>query len=215
MLLHGAGGGHDSGNLPAFARALAAAGLPVLSFTYRAPRMEARIAALRQALRHSPAQPRRAWLLCGHSMGCRVAAAVASERCDVNVAGLLLCSYPLHPPGRPQELRDAPLCALSPPLLLVRGDRDVFSTPGPSPRRWRGSQRATVHTVAGGDHSLAIGGRGGEAASAAALEAACAAITAFARRVAAAPAAAAAGSKRRRRGGGVGRDGGAAMAGLT
>jgi len=219
VLLHGAGGGHESGNLPAFARALADAGVPVLSYTYRSPGLEARTEALRQALRHSPVQPRRAWLLAGHSMGCRVAAAVAAERSDV--AGLLLCSYPLHPPGRPQELRDAALRGLAPPLLLVRGDRDAFSTPGPFAAALARltTSDATVHTVAGGDHGLVISGRGGgAAASTAALEAACAAITAFARRITApaAPAAAAvAGTKRRRRGGGGagGRDG--AVNGVT
>ena len=45
------------------------------------------------------------------------------------VAGLLLLSYPLHPPGRPDELRVAHLPQVRVPVLAVSGVRDPFGTP--------------------------------------------------------------------------------------
>lgn len=44
------------------------------------------------------------------------------------VDGLLLLSYPLHPPGRPQQLRTAHLPELRTPTLFVSGTRDAFGS---------------------------------------------------------------------------------------
>jgi len=44
------------------------------------------------------------------------------------VEGLLLLSYPLHPPGRPTQLRTAHFSRLQTPVLLVSGTRDAFGT---------------------------------------------------------------------------------------
>jgi predicted alpha/beta-hydrolase family hydrolase len=44
------------------------------------------------------------------------------------VAGLLLLSYPLHPPGRPAQLRTAHFPNLQTPVLFVSGTRDAFGT---------------------------------------------------------------------------------------
>ena len=41
---------------------------------------------------------------------------------------LLLLSYPLHPPGKPQQLRTAHFPALRTPTLFAHGDRDPFGT---------------------------------------------------------------------------------------
>lgn len=59
--------------------------------------------------------------------GGRVVCQVAADLPALALACVLL-SYPLHPPGAPQQLRDAPLALLTLPLLLVRGTRDEFST---------------------------------------------------------------------------------------
>ncbi|GIM13757.1 hypothetical protein Vretimale_16824 [Volvox reticuliferus] len=74
------------------------------------------------------------------------------------VVGCLLLSYPLHPPDKPDQLRDDPLCKLRCPLLFVRGSRDEFS----QEKLFAGvmermvSTRVQVHTVEGGDHSLKV-----------------------------------------------------------
>ena len=44
------------------------------------------------------------------------------------VEGLLLLSYPLHPPGKPQQLRTQHLPKLSVPTLVVQGTHDPFGS---------------------------------------------------------------------------------------
>ena len=44
------------------------------------------------------------------------------------VAGLLLLSYPLHPPGRPAQLRTAHFADLRTPALFVSGTKDAFGS---------------------------------------------------------------------------------------
>jgi len=46
------------------------------------------------------------------------------------VEGLLLLSYPLHPPGRPAQLRTAHFPELRVPVLFVSGTSDAFGSPG-------------------------------------------------------------------------------------
>lgn len=56
-------------------------------------------------------------------------AAGADGEPPLAVAGLVLMSYPLHPPGRPDRLRTDHLPLLRMPVLSVSGDRDPFGTP--------------------------------------------------------------------------------------
>jgi len=60
----------------------------------------------------------------GHSFGGRVASMLASEQAP---AGLVLLSYPLHRPGRPEQLRTEHWPAIECPVLLLSGDRDQFA----------------------------------------------------------------------------------------
>lgn len=63
----------------------------------------------------------------GRSMGGRAASMLAAEAfpCD----GLLLLAYPLHPPGKPDQLRDAHLPNIKVPVICFNGTRDPFCTP--------------------------------------------------------------------------------------
>jgi hypothetical protein len=66
-------------------------------------------------------------LLGGHSYGGRQASILVSE--DVALAdALLLLSYPLHPPDKPQQLRTAHFTQLRAPALFVHGSRDPFGS---------------------------------------------------------------------------------------
>lgn len=56
-------------------------------------------------------------------------AAGADGEGPLPVAGLVLMSYPLHPPGRPDRLRTEHLPQLRVPVLFISGDRDTFGTP--------------------------------------------------------------------------------------
>lgn len=63
----------------------------------------------------------------GHSYGGRQASMLAADEPGI-AAGLLLLSYPLHPPRRPEQLRTAHWLKLSTPAMFVHGSRDPFAT---------------------------------------------------------------------------------------
>lgn len=63
----------------------------------------------------------------GHSYGGRQATMLVSEDSSVAPA-LLLLSYPLHPPGKPAQLRTAHFPKLSARCLFAHGTRDEFGT---------------------------------------------------------------------------------------
>ncbi len=63
----------------------------------------------------------------GHSYGGRQASMLCAEQPEL-VSGLLLLSYPLHPPRKPDQLRTQHLFHLRVPTLFVHGERDPFGT---------------------------------------------------------------------------------------
>lgn len=66
-------------------------------------------------------------ILGGHSYGGRQATLLAAEEPGLADA-LLLLSYPLHPPNKPEQLRTAHFPALRTPALFVHGSKDPFGT---------------------------------------------------------------------------------------
>ena len=66
-------------------------------------------------------------LLGGHSYGGRQATMLCAAETDL-VSGLLLLSYPLHPPRKPEQLRVQHLPSLRAPSLFVHGTRDLFGS---------------------------------------------------------------------------------------
>lgn len=88
----------------------------------------------------------------GRSMGGRMCSMAVAE--GLVVAALVLVSYPLHPPGRPDKLRTAHFPDLHLPCLFVSGRRDAFGTP----EELRGETEAIPGPVTlefvDGDHSL-------------------------------------------------------------
>jgi predicted alpha/beta-hydrolase family hydrolase len=73
--------------------------------------------------------------LSGHSYGGRQASMLCAEQAEKalanspeEVAGLLLLSYPLHPPRKPEQLRTQHLFHLRTPTLFVHGTRDPFGS---------------------------------------------------------------------------------------
>ena len=64
----------------------------------------------------------------GHSYGGRQASMAVAENPDL-ADGLLLTSYPLHPPGKPDRLRTEHLSSISVPTVIVHGSTDPFATP--------------------------------------------------------------------------------------
>lgn len=66
-------------------------------------------------------------VLGGRSMGGRMCSMAVAE--GLPAAGLVLIAYPLHPPGKPENLRIEHLPKLTLPCLFISGTRDPFGTP--------------------------------------------------------------------------------------
>jgi predicted alpha/beta-hydrolase family hydrolase len=96
----------------------------------------------------------------GKSMGGRIASQVAAGT-HPTIAGLVFLGYPLHPPGRPDRLRDAHLRHVLEPMLFVQGTRDPFGTAAEIRDLLPRLRQAELHEVAGGDHSFKVTGRRG------------------------------------------------------
>ena len=74
----------------------------------------------------------------------------------------MFLGYPLHPPGRPDKLRDAHLPDITVPMLFVQGSRDTFGTAEELAEIvQRHHLNATLNIIAGGDHSLKVPKSGG------------------------------------------------------
>ena len=174
MLAHGAGAGQRSPWIVDLASSLSAHALDVITFNFlyteqrrklpdKQPQLEACYAAAIRAVRNEVASARRGLFIGGKSMGGRIATHVAAADPSLDITGLVLLGYPLHPPGRPEQRRDAHLPAVSRPMLFVQGSRDGFGTPAElTPVLDPLTPRPTLHVVDGGDHSFKLSGKNPE-----------------------------------------------------
>jgi uncharacterized protein len=138
VLTHGAGADCQSRLLVAMAEAFAEAGLMVLrcDLPFRqqrphGPPFPGSAATDRNGLRRAArvlqeTAPGRIYLG-GHSYGGRQASMLAAEEKQL-AAGLLLLSYPLHPPRKPAALRVTHFPRLQTPALFVHGSGDPFGS---------------------------------------------------------------------------------------
>jgi uncharacterized protein len=168
VLTHGAGGNCAAPLLTAAAAAFAAAGLAVLrcDLPFRQKRAQgppspaaaaADRAGLRDAVLALRALAPGAILLGGQSYGGRQATILAADEPGL-VAGLLLFSYPLHPPGRPERLRTEHFPRIAVACLFVQGSADPFGTPAELRAAIAAIPAATtVIEVAGAGHDLRRG----------------------------------------------------------
>jgi predicted alpha/beta-hydrolase family hydrolase len=88
----------------------------------------------------------------GRSFGGRMCSLAAAE--GLPVAALVLVSYPLHPPGRPERLRTEHFGQLQIPCLFVSGRRDAFATPEELERETAAIPGPVTRHFVDGDHSL-------------------------------------------------------------
>jgi len=172
ILGHGAGAGQTSGFMVAYATALAARGIDTLTFNFlyieqrrRVPDPKEKLQACYRAVidhaRQHPSFVGNRLAIGGKSMGGRIASQVAAAGV-ADVAGMVFLGYPLHPPGRPEQLRDKHLPAITAPMLFVQGSRDNFGTPDElRPILSRLKAPATLCVVEGGDHSFKVPKRAG------------------------------------------------------
>lgn len=92
----------------------------------------------------------------GKSMGGRIASQVAATD-GSKISGLVFLGYPLHPPGKPEQVRDAHLKDIRAPMLFVQGSRDAFGTPDELRAVIKRDRLpATFCEIEGGDHSFKV-----------------------------------------------------------
>jgi predicted alpha/beta-hydrolase family hydrolase len=164
VLAHGAGGGQHSAFMVRAADELVARGITVATFDFpymaagrrvpdKGPVLEA---AWRTALDEAREQTAFAGLplfIGGKSMGGRIASQIAAAGVEA-VAGLVFFGYPLHPPGRPEQRRDAHLPSIAEPMLFIQGSRDEFGTSAEIRALLPRLQAAGIVEIEDGDHSF-------------------------------------------------------------
>jgi len=93
----------------------------------------------------------------GHSFGGRMTTTAQSENALDDVKGLILFSFPLHPPNRPDDSRAAHLNAIEIPMLFLSGTRDALNDLALfHPVIERLGTRATLHLLDTADHSYKV-----------------------------------------------------------
>ena len=171
ILAHGAGAPQSSAFMVDFARGLARRGCQAVTFNFpyteqgrrlpdRASTLEACFRDVIAAIRARADLATGPLVIGGKSMGGRIASHLAAQGL-ADLAGLVALGYPLHPPGRPEQLRALHLARIRQPVLIVQGSRDAFGTPEElRPALVPLGATATLHVVEGGDHSFKVPKRG-------------------------------------------------------
>lgn len=164
LLAPGASAGRDQPALVAIDEAVSPIGFAVvrMDFPYRlagrkapdkAPVLVAAVheAAAGLAARHGVGPAHIA--MGGRSMGGRICSMAAAQ--GLPCLALVLVSYPLHPPGRPEKLRVDHFGSLTLPCLFVSGTRDAFATPAELQEHTAAIPGPVTHVwLDGGDHGL-------------------------------------------------------------
>jgi len=162
---HGAGGSMSDRSTYAAASEMRRRGLGVVRFNFLykergssgpdpMPKLMETFAAVVEHARRELG-PRRPLVFGGRSMGGRAASMLAADGFDAD--GLLLLAYPLHPPGKPEQLRDAHLPRITMPVLCFNGTRDQFCTPALMERVLKTvTTRWEMHWLEGADHSFHV-----------------------------------------------------------
>src|SRR5262245_54034822 len=167
ILAHGAGAGQKHPFMVRVAKGMAARGVSTATFDFayiaEGRKVPDRAPLLEQRWREALAEGRKTFAnlpiaIGGKSMGGRIASHIAAEGID-DVKALVFLGYPLHPPGKPDQRRDAHLPRISQPMLFVQGTRDAFGTSDEIAALVPRLQHATVHAVDGGDHSFNVRGK--------------------------------------------------------
>jgi uncharacterized protein len=162
ILAHGAGQGMSSSFMTFVHEELEARGLKCVLFNFDymeqkrkmpdpQPKLQARYRSVVADV-VDKYNPKRLFIG-GKSMGGRVASYIASDLPGLN--GLIFLGYPLHPPGKPEQLRDSHLYELTIPMLFISGTKDTFARKDLLEKVVKKiGSNATLSWVQGGDHSL-------------------------------------------------------------
>src|ERR1051325_2438848 len=167
LLGHGAGSDQLSGFMRMAAGGFAARGLDAMTFNFlykeqgrSVPDPKAKLEAcyrgvIETALNHKKLKGNKL-VIGGKSMGGRIASQVAAEQSGA-IDGLVFLGYPLHPPGRPDKLRDEHLPKIKVPMLFVQGSRDAFGSDSEIRATIKKHRlKAELYIVESGDHSFKV-----------------------------------------------------------
>jgi len=164
VLAHGAGGDMNSEPMSAISAGLAGEDVAVCRFNFaysergkrspdRADVLEEVFRAVAERIRSSHGAGR--IVLGGKSMGGRIASQIVAGGWPADA--LLFLGYPLHPPGRPERMRDAHLPGIEVPMLFIEGTRDPFCPLETLQAVLAGlGDRATLAVIEDGDHSFKV-----------------------------------------------------------
>jgi len=167
ILGHGAGANQSSGFMRLFANGLSERGLDVMTFNFvysergrGGPDPKAKLEAcyekvIEAAAKHKSLKGNKI-AVGGKSMGGRIGSQVAAAD-PSKISALVFLGYPLHPPGNLEKMRDAHLPEIKAPMLFLQGSRDAFGTTEELRAVIKKYKLpATLHEVAGGDHSFKV-----------------------------------------------------------
>lgn len=165
VLAHGAGADFRHANMLGISEGLARQGIASLRFNFpfmeegrrrvdsQATSIACVLAALTTARDAAPDLP---LYLGGHSYGGRMASHAVLEPDAPALAGLVFCSFPLHPPKKPGTDRAAHLPDVELPMLFLSGTRDGLATPELLEALVDDLPRATLHWLDTADHGYKI-----------------------------------------------------------
>jgi predicted alpha/beta-hydrolase family hydrolase len=163
VLAHGAGAGMAHAHMQAIADAFAVRGLATLRFDFpfieasrtRVDSQAVATACIAAAFAAAGARTTAPIWLGGHSFGGRMAShAVLDE--ELEPAGLVFCSFPLHPAGRPGTRRAQHLAAIRRPMLFLSGTRDALAAPALLEPLVQSLPCAQLHRLESADHGYRV-----------------------------------------------------------
>ena len=168
VIAHGAGAGMQHPFMAGVAQGLAAGGVTALRFNF--PYMESRrggpdaapvfFRTWEAAMQHAAGRGHGLPIIAGgKSLGGRMASMLAAEQGpEFGGRALVFFGYPLHPPGRTSQLRDAHLPRICAPMLFIQGSRDALARLDLMEALAKRLPSARLYVVTGGDHSFRIPG---------------------------------------------------------
>jgi uncharacterized protein len=163
VIAHGAGAGMDHVFMDHMAAGLVELGHQVVRFNFhyltagkKAPDRQPILEETYKAVAgHVRTKAKDKLILGGKSMGGRISSNIAASGTAAD--GLVFFGYPLHPPGRPDRIRDAHLLDIKCPMLFIEGTRDPFCPLDTLDGVLKKVSASTkVHVIDDGDHSFKV-----------------------------------------------------------
>ena len=163
VLAHGAGAGMRHKSMQAIADAFERRGIATLRFDFpymiagrnRVDSPEVATQAIAEAYAAAAERTTLPIWLGGHSFGGRMATHAVVDR-PVPAAGLILCSFPLHMPGKPDTKRAQHLKSIRQPLLFLSGTRDDLAERALLEPLVRSLPNAQLHWLDTADHGYRV-----------------------------------------------------------